>query len=133
MKGSAHERSSHGSGAYYSRVEGGGRAGQQGRQQELEEQEVAKVVGAQLGLKAILCLAFWACHDTCAMKHHPWIFACQLNLHFLHHYSSKVKQQHTTAMSQQYLHLQENTNTLTRPVSLRILVIREKHHFKPLK
>ena len=42
-----------------------GRGGcQQGRLQQLDEQEVPNMVGPKLALKAVLGLAFWTCHDA---------------------------------------------------------------------
>ena len=54
--------------SYHSRVVVGRGRGQQRGLQQLEQQEVAHVICAELGLKAILCLALRTCHDTCTVS-----------------------------------------------------------------
>ena len=53
---------------YHTRVVVGRGRGQQRGLQQLEQQKVAHMVCAKLRLKAVLCLALRACHDTCTVS-----------------------------------------------------------------
>ena len=45
--------------------EGGGGGGEEEGFEELEEEEVGEVVGAELGFEAVGCGALGGCHDAC--------------------------------------------------------------------